>query len=1129
MIKSQLSMPVTSITSHLLFSTLHSIQRGIVIAEAYQTDFPLIFVNKAFEQLTGYSTDDLLGRSFLSIFGDDQPDATYLLRQAGQGADTSAVLRTFRKDGTFFWDHITLSPIYDIDHTVTHYVASHEDVTGQETGRSFVRDGHRLKGGTSELLIRKQVETLQRSFLDDMRALQKLQLELSETEDLETLYKQIIDLTQQRLGLDRVGLFVLDDTRTQLLGTYGVAPDGVIRDEHYYQETITPNHWTIEVLNAPDHVKFWDDAPIHDNNQAIGTGWKAASALWNGRYEVGYLVIDNFMTRKPARPYEAELLSVLGSTYGHLIERKLTERALRTSENMLKNIIENIPFRVFWKDNQSVYRGCNSLHARGNGLASPDELVGKTDFDFLPERAAEWERDDREIIESGQPKLNVEELIVDADGSQHWLRSNKVALRASNGQATGILVTVEDITERKQVEAALVESENRYRIISEMISDYAFALDIHPDGTYSYAWATEDAVQRLTGYSYLDLANNFRLYHPDDAERAEQDFEKTLRGESTSGEYRIITKAGETRWIRLQQRSEQTTEDQVVKRVYAVAEDITKRKQAEAALEQKYYEERAMQNFLKVLHDVTIQLTGATTLDEFFRLVVQFGLEQFGFERIALLLYETQTGTTRGTYGTDEKGQLIDEHELFFEASNLPDKLKATLDYDKRFALYDNVALYTRGKQSGIGQNAVAILGNEEPMGWIAVDNAVYGRPLTKPQLDILPLYALTVGFLLARKREEVRTLALTQRLDLATGAGSIGVWEMNVLNNTVIWDSRMFPLYGIAPESFSGTYVDWRSRIHPDDRFQLDAALQAVLNDEKPYDVEFRVVWPDESTHHIKGNAMVLRRSDGKPERVVGVNIDITGLKRSEEQLQQALVHEKELGELKSRFVSMASHEFRTPLAAILATTETLTIYREKMTEPQIDARLDKIRQQVGYMKGIMEDVLQLSRIQAGRVDFNPAKDNFDALCREIVEEFDSQELHHGRIIYEAKQPSVIGSFDRRLMRQAISNLISNGLKYSPQDKSIRVELTQDQDEIVLKVVDQGIGIPPDDLKRLFEPFHRAANVGAISGTGLGLSITKQAVELHGGKLFPTSEVGVGTTFTVVLPMNNETKVNND
>ncbi len=986
----------------------------------------------------------------------------------------------------------------------------------------------RLEGVASDITVRKQVETLQQDFLDDMKALQKLQLELSETDDLETLYQQIIELTQQRLGLDRVGLFVLDETRTHLLGTYGVDPDGVIRDEHYYQEMITAKHWTVEVLNAPDHVKFWENAPVRDNNEAIGTGWKAASALWNGRYEVGYLVIDNFVTHKPARPYEAELLSVLGSTYGHLIERKQTERALRASEVMLKNIIENIPFRVFWKDKQSVYRGCNSLHARGNGLAYPDELVGKTDFDFLPERAAMWETDDRNIMQSGQPKLNMEELIVDADGSQHWLRSNKVALRDSNGQATGVLVTIEDITERKQVEAALVESENRYRIISEMISDYAFALDIHPDGTYSYAWATEDAVQRLTGYSYLDLTNSFNLYHPDDTQRAMQDFEKTLRGEPTSGEYRIITKAGDTRWIRLQQRSEQTTGDHAIQRVYAVAEDITKRKQAEAALEQKYFEERAMQNYLKVLHDVTIQLTSATTLDEFFRLVVQFGLEQFGFERNALLLYENETGITHGTYGTDEKGQLIDEHELYFEASEMPDNLKATLDYDKRFALYENVALYTRGRPSGIGQNAVAILGNEEPMGWIAVDNAIYGRPLTKPQLDILPLYALTVGFLMARKREEVRTLALTQRLDLATGAGSIGVWEMNVQNNAVIWDSRMFPLYGISQETFAGTYADWRNRIHPDDRLQLDAALQAVLNEEKPYDIEFRIIWPDESMHHIKGNAMVLRRPDGKPERVVGVNIDITGLKRSEEQLQQALVHEKELGELKSRFVSMASHEFRTPLAAILATTETLTIYREKMTEPQIDDRLDKIRQQVGHMRSIMEDVLQLSRIQAGRVDFNPAKDNFDALCREIVEEFDSQELHHGRIIYQAKQPSVVGYFDRRLMRQAISNLISNGLKYSPQEKLIRLELIDDDAEIVLKVIDQGIGIPSDDLKRLFEPFHRAANVGAVSGTGLGLSITKQAVELHGGKLFPTSEVGVGTTFTVVLPMNNETKVNN-
>ena len=251
----------------------------------------------------------------------------------------------------------------------------------------------------------------------------------------------------------------------------------------------------------------------------------------------------------------------------------------------------------------------------------------------------------------------------------------------------------------------------------------------------------------------------------------------------------------------------------------------------------------------------------------------------------------------------------------------------------------------------------------------------------------------------------------------------------------------------------------------------------------------------------------------------VMSFILDTTERKQAEGALKQALAQEKELGELKSRFVSMASHEFRTPLTVILANTETLSHYRHKMNPTQIDARLVKIRQQVIYMKEIMEDVLQLARIQAGHVEFHPLTGDLDSLCQEITEEFDGQAAYRDRIVYQCTTAPVLTAFDRRLMRQIISNLLLNALKYSAAEKLINLTLTHDDNQVCLQVRDEGIGIPPDDLKHLFEPFHRATNVGTISGTGLGLSITKQAVELHGGTITPVSQVGSGTTFTVTLP----------
>ena len=216
-----------------------------------------------------------------------------------------------------------------------------------------------------------------------------------------------------------------------------------------------------------------------------------------------------------------------------------------------------------------------------------------------------------------------------------------------------------------------------------------------------------------------------------------------------------------------------------------------------------------------------------------------------------------------------------------------------------------------------------------------------------------------------------------------------------------------------------------------------------------------------------------------------------------------------------------MASHEFRTPLATILAVTETLSAYRHKMQDEQIDQRLSKIQVQVEHLKNVIDDVLQLAQIQAQKVVFNPVRVDLDAMCRSVLDEFQSRPNIKHELIYTCDAKLQEAYFDKRLMRQIINNLMSNAVKYSPDGKTIRITLDQKENNLVFKIQDQGIGIPEADLKHLFEPFHRADNVGTISGTGLGLVITKESVELHGGTITVESQVGVGTTFTVIIPLS--------
>ena len=316
-------------------------------------------------------------------------------------------------------------------------------------------------------------------------------------------------------------------------------------------------------------------------------------------------------------------------------------------------------------------------------------------------------------------------------------------------------------------------------------------------------------------------------------------------------------------------------------------------------------------------------------------------------------------------------------------------------------------------------------------------------------------------------------------------------------------------------------TYLD-RSLLElfqgePDDA-QISAIRDCVRDRRDAY-IEVRALRHDGSTFdaelglgHIQGEGMVC------------VIRDITVHKQAEDALRQALAREKELGELKIRFLSMASHEFRTPLATILAASDALNTYRHRMTEVQIADRFKKIKEQVRHLTDIMEDVLQLARMQARRLEYHPVLQDLDVLCRNVLDEFQSRPDIKHRLQYKCSGEAVETMLDPKLMRQLISNLVSNAIKYSANAEHVNITLEYANSTATLKVRDKGIGIPETDLPHLFEPFHRAGNVGAISGTGLGLVITKEAVDLHGGTIAVESQMGVGTTFIVNIPMAPKT-----
>jgi signal transduction histidine kinase len=242
--------------------------------------------------------------------------------------------------------------------------------------------------------------------------------------------------------------------------------------------------------------------------------------------------------------------------------------------------------------------------------------------------------------------------------------------------------------------------------------------------------------------------------------------------------------------------------------------------------------------------------------------------------------------------------------------------------------------------------------------------------------------------------------------------------------------------------------------------------------------------------------------------------------LRGAQQELRTALDKERELHELKSNFVNLVSHEFRTPLSIILSSTEILNSYLHLLKPEQRDMHLKDIKESTCYMADLVEDVLMLGRVEAGKIQFAPAPLNLPQFCQRLVDEINSATNQRCPIelTTDSREDSATG--DEALLRHVFMNLLSNAVKYSPPAGPVSFSVERVRQDALFVVRDQGIGIPAEDLKRLFSAFHRGSNVGQLPGTGLGLFIVHRCVELHHGHINISSAEGVGTTVTVRVPL---------
>lgn len=242
--------------------------------------------------------------------------------------------------------------------------------------------------------------------------------------------------------------------------------------------------------------------------------------------------------------------------------------------------------------------------------------------------------------------------------------------------------------------------------------------------------------------------------------------------------------------------------------------------------------------------------------------------------------------------------------------------------------------------------------------------------------------------------------------------------------------------------------------------------------------------------------------------------------LEHAKEELHKALAAEREVGELRARFVSMVSHEFRTPLGIIMSAVELLRGYLDRLPAERRTELLEDIYSSTRRMSGLMEQVLLLGRVESGRAQFRPTALNLPELCQALIDETYSAVGRRCEIALDCGGDLDGAQGDQSLIRQSLNNLLSNAVKYSPAESTVHLRVHRNGSDVVFSVQDCGIGIPKSEKAQLFQAFQRCSNVGDAPGTGLGLLIVRRCVELHGGTIDLESEVGAGTCFRVTLPL---------
>jgi PAS domain S-box-containing protein len=1119
------------------------------------------YVNPRFSEITGYSLEETLEKNPRILKSEYTSDEEYqkLWETITSGGIWQGEFLNKKKDGTTFWESATIAPVFDENGKITNFLAVKEDITtrkqAEENYRSIFDNAlegifqslpqgqfikvnpafARMLGYASpDELVETVTDIASQTYVDP----QKRQEFMRIMEEQGAITGFEFQMKRKDGGI----IWVAESTRTvrdhegKILYYEGTSEDITARKDA--EQKLIQRTQQLHLLNEATHRLnlSLQARHVYEVIYSSITQLMPCDTLFISSFDPVSQMITLASGWHDGNPvnvsqYEPIPLEPEGSG--------TQSQSIRTKESQL------IPdFQTRLKKTQVVHH----IDENHNPVDIPPEDGDIPRSALIVPMTAEGEVVGVVQVFSYKENIFTEEDLQILNGF-----CSQAAIALSNAHLYEKIQ--QENLERQRAEQGLRSAQEFLQSVQDALSAHISILD--KEGNIfqvNSAWKNFGIQNGLKipnhciGINYLDVCNSATGVYSEEAGMAAAAIRDVISGRKNESVFEYPCHSPhEERWF-----IARITRFQNNGQNWAVVshENITSRKHAEEGIRQRMTE-------LEVLHENSLSLNQSLNPKEIAQKVINLLREKMNWHHTAIRLFDEQSNSLE-LVAFDQQGLGNEEEETKVKAhlSKLITRIGEGLSgwalqrsQTLRIGDVTNDPRYVEsypGIHSGLyapmksGDHSIGIISieSEKPNAFSEADEQLITTLANQAAiaLENAHLYKRVSRHaeeLEQRVQERTAEIESTRRrLELAVSTAGIGIWELDIRKNEEYWDDRLFNLYGISKETSLPEPQTWYKVVHPDDLKKQLKVLDEALHDQRPYNTEFRVIWPDASIHHIKSTGSVIYDSTGKAERIIGANQDITLHKQSEEILHLANAEIKRALRMKTEFLATMSHELRTPLNSILGISESL---EEQIAGPLNEKQIKYIRiiiESGHHLLELINDILDLSKVEAGKLELNTQTIPVEKLCTSslgMIKELAQKKSLKVSLKMDEKVRFVLG--DERRLKQSLVNLLSNAVKFTPQGREIGLEVkgSAETHELMFIVWDTGIGIDVEDKDRLFQPFVqlKAGLAREYAGTGLGLALVAQMVRLHGGHITLDSQLNMGSRFTITLPwLTNEQNI---